>query len=98
MPLNMNFNEYSVDLALINNVRGEAIALHSTGSATGLGSLVLPGADLRETVSHYKLGAYSGAQQKPFGVDAAWSRAARVEVTQWTLKGSYPVHASSGAR
>ena len=98
MPLSFNFDEYGIDVALVNDSRREAIALHAGGTVTTSGSFVLPGAGRTQTVSQYNLGPYSGDLQKPFGVDTAWTRAARVEITQWTLKGRYSVHASSGVR
>jgi len=79
-----------VDYSLVNEARREAIALESRGTGYQSGWLVLPGAATRTGSTQLEIARRrSGSASR---VDDAWFRDARVVITHWVSRGSYPVH------
>jgi hypothetical protein len=84
-----------LEYSLVNEVRHEAIALQYRGGSSQVGWLVLPGTQtLSTTVSLETPEQHSGVRAAP--IDDDWFRDARLVITHWGPKGSYPVHSEGG--
>ena len=80
-----------VEYALLNASRREAVALDSQGSSSSTGNLVLPGVLTVRSTALLSTVARRMGRVTP-DIDADWLRGARLVVTHWAPKGSYPVH------
>ena len=85
-----------LEYSLVNEVRHEAVALQYRGGSSQMGWLVLPGTQtLSATVALETPREHAGVGAAP--IDDDWFRDARLVITHWVPRGSYPVHSEGGA-
>jgi hypothetical protein len=84
-------NANALEFALVNDARREAIVLEPRAGFSQSGWLVLPGIQTSEwSQSLVTWSQYLALGGSP--VDDAWFRDARLVITHWMTRGSYPVH------
>jgi hypothetical protein len=84
-------NPTDADYALVNTARHEAISLSVGNFGTQEGWIVLPG--VQTTVSNAHLSTPERyVDQSGNRVDDAWFRDARLVITYWKSRESYPIH------
>jgi hypothetical protein len=88
--------QWELEYSLVNEVRHEAVALQSRGGSSQMGWLVLPGTQTMSTTVQLETPMeHTGVRAA--SIDDDWFRDARLVITHWVPKGSYPVHSDGGA-
>jgi hypothetical protein len=78
------------DLALANETRGQELAFVNGSSASGSGTLVLPGNEAQVSTAEYDTAPLLPVDRL-FVVDDSWISASHLVLSKWTPSDSYPV-------
>lgn len=95
LALGQPFEGNDFEYALVNEARREAVVLEPHRGGSQNGWLVLPGTQTLSASMQLSTPTRDGVLRQLPPIDDDWFRGARLVITHWVPKGSYPVHSET---